>query len=149
MSVRIALLACVMAGAAGAEPLAALFPPAPSRAWQVAADRTELPDADERALGLRASASTHYTRARGSVSEACTVEIWSFERADQAEAARAAVAQTNWWGRAAGPRLVLAHGVRLERMRGSRAELSAACEALAESAHARALATLAAGGRSP
>jgi hypothetical protein len=77
------------------------------------------------------------------------VELWSFERAPQAEAAWRAIAQPDWWGRAAGPLLVLAHGVQLDRARGSRRELSAACEALAESAHALALATLAGGGRRP
>ncbi|HKA13383.1 MAG TPA: hypothetical protein VKH41_00070 [Myxococcota bacterium] len=105
-------------------------------------DRPEEPDAEERALGLLGSATRHYTRARGAVSEVCTVELWSFAKPEQAERARAAVAQPTWWGRAAGAQLVLAHGVRLERKRGSRAELSADCSALAEAAHARALATL-------
>ena len=69
------------------------------------------------------------------------------EREAQAESARAAIARPDWWSRSAGPLLVLAHGVRLVRARGSRSELGADCTALAESAHARALATLAGGGR--
>src|SRR5262245_28228765 len=119
-----------------------LFPPAPSGAWEILRDPPELPDADERALGLIASTARHYTRARGAVSEVCTVELWSFARREQAERARAEVAQPNWWGRTAGPELVLAHGVRLERGKGSRADLSSECSALAEAAHTRALATL-------
>jgi hypothetical protein len=119
-----------------------VFPPAPSRAWEILRDPPEIPDAEERALGLIASTSRHYTRARGAVSEVCTVELWSFARSEQAERARAEVAQPGWWGRTAGPELVLAHGVRLERGKGSRAELSAECSALAEAAHERALATL-------
>jgi hypothetical protein len=144
-----AALVSVRGIAAGAEPLEALFPPAPSRAWEVVTERVETPDAEERALGLLASLARHYTRARGGVSEACTIEVWSFARADQAEAARAAVARPDWWGRTAGPLLVLAHGVRLDRLRGSRAELGSACTALAESAHSLALATLPDGGRAP
>lgn len=120
----------------------ALFPPPPSRAWQVVTERPEPPDDAERALGLRASAARHYTRARGAVSEVCTVELWSFAAPAQAESARTAIAQPTWWGRAAGARLVLAHGVRLDRGRGSRSDLSAECTALGEAAHAHALATL-------
>jgi hypothetical protein len=135
--------------APGGETVLEAFPPAPSHAWEVLTEAPELPDDEERALGLLASVSRHYTRARGAVSEVCTVELWSFARPDQAERARAEVAQPNWWGRTAGAELVLAHGVRLERMRGSRNELSAACTALGEAAHVRALATLRAGGESP
>jgi hypothetical protein len=150
MSPRAALaIACAWAAAAGAEPLDAVFPPAPGGAWQVMSERAQPPDSEERALGLRTSVARHYTRARPGGSEACTVEIWWFERETQAEAARAAIAQPHWWGRSAGPLLVLAHGVRLDRARGSHSEQSAECTALAESAHARALATLAAGGPTP
>jgi hypothetical protein len=120
----------------------ALFAPPPSRAWQIITERPEAPDDAERALGLRASTARHYTRARGAVSEVCTVELWSFAAPAQAERARAEIAQPTWWGRAAGAQLVLAHGVRLERGRGSRNELSPECTALGEAAHARALATL-------
>jgi hypothetical protein len=134
--------AAARAEPAAAAALDALFPAAPSRAWETLTDRPETPDAEESARGLRASAARHYTRARGAVSEVCTVEVWSFAAPAQAESARAEVAQPTWWGRAAGPQLVLAHGVRLERGRGSRDELSAECAALAEAAHARALATL-------
>ena len=139
-----ALAAAAEPPAARTEPVAldALFPPPPSRAWEVLVDPPEAADADERALGLRRSAARHYTRARGAVSEVCTLELWSFASAAQAESARTGVAQPNWWGRAAGAQLVLAHGVRLDRVRGSRAELSTQCAALAEAAHARALATL-------
>ena len=126
-----------------------VFPPPPGPAWEVLVDPPELPDDAERALGLLGSAARHYTRARGAVSEVCTVELWSFAQPAQAERARAEVEQPAWWGRAAGAQLVLAHGVRLERGRGSRAELSADCSALAEAAHTRALATLRAGGGPP
>ena len=122
--------------------LDAIFPPPPSRAWETISDRPEIPDPAERARGLLGSAARHYTRARGPVSEVCTVELWSFATPAQAEGARAAVAQPTWWGRAAGAQLVLAHGVRLDRARGARDELSPECVSLAEAAHARALATL-------
>src|SRR5688572_30783798 len=56
------------------------FPPAPSSAWEVLTEAPELPDDEERALGLLASVARHYTRARGPVSEVCTVELWSFAR---------------------------------------------------------------------
>ena len=118
------------------------FPPAPSRAWEVLTEAPERPDADERALGLVGSVGRHYTRARGPVSEVCTVEVWSFAQPEQAERVRAEIARPNWWGRTAGSALVLAHGVRLERNHGSRHELSPDCSALAEAAHARAVATL-------
>jgi hypothetical protein len=123
-----------------------IFPPRPSAAWEVLIELPELPDAEERALGLLGSTARHYTRARGPVSEVCTLEVWSFGKPDQAERARAELARPGWWGRAAGAQLVLAHGVRLERERGSRIELSAPCERLAEAAYTRALATLRAGG---
>jgi hypothetical protein len=119
-----------------------IFPPRPTPAWEVMIELPELPDGEERALGLLGSAARHYSRATGAVSEMCTLEVWSFARPDQAERARAELARPGWWGRAADAQLVLAHGVRLERERGSRVELSAACESLAEAAHARALATL-------
>jgi hypothetical protein len=125
------------------------FPPSPSRAWEVLTEAPERPSADERTLGLVGSVGRHYTRARGPVSEVCTVEVWTFAQAEQAERVRAEIAQPNWWGRTAGSALVLAHGVRLERHRGSRHELSRECSALAEAAHARAVATLRAGGRAP
>jgi hypothetical protein len=125
------------------------FPPRPGPAWEVMIELPEPPDQAERALGLLGSTARHYTRARGAVSEVCTVELWSFARPDQAERARAELVRPNWWGRAAGAQLVLAHGVRLERERGSRAELSAECARLAEAAHARALATLPTGGGTP
>jgi hypothetical protein len=141
----LALLVLCAGTAARAEDL---FPPAPSGAWEVMIDPPEQPGAEERELGLLGSAARHYTRARGPVSEVCTVELWSFAAPAQAESARAAVAQPNWWGRTAGAQLVLAHGVRLVRERGSRSELTAECTALAEAAHARALATLRAGGTS-
>ena len=104
----------------------------------------------ERALGLLASVARHYTRARGAVSEVCTVELWSFARPEQAERARAEVAQPNWWGRAAGA----AARARARRAARARARLAQRaqrdCTALAEAAHARALATLRApDGRSP
>ncbi len=148
MWLRVALCLVCTAGAASAQ-VDRIFPPAPSRAWEVLTEAPELPEDAERALGLIASVARHYTRARGPVSEVCTVELWSFATPAQAERARAEVAQPYWWGRAAGVQLVLAHGVRLERRRGSRAELSADCTGLALEAHARALATLGAGGRSP
>jgi hypothetical protein len=126
-----------------------VFPAPPNRTWEVLVDPPERPDAAERALGLQGSAARHYTRVRGAVSEVCTIELWSFAQPDQAEQARAALVKPAWWGAVAGARLVLAHGVRLERGRGSRAELSADCAELARAALARALATLREGGRSP
>jgi hypothetical protein len=115
----------------------------------VLSERPEAPDDDERALGLTASVARHYTHAHGPISEVCTVELWAFARPDQAEGARAEVARPTWWGRTAGSLLVLAHGVRLEREVGSREGLVEGCASLAEAAHARALATLAAGGPLP
>jgi hypothetical protein len=133
-------LGCIaVAALAQADPV---FPPAPSRAWETLTEAPEVPDDAERELGLTSSVARHYTRARGTVSQVCTVEVWSFARPEQAERARVEVAQPNWWGRAAGAQLVLAHGVRLQRERGSRNELSADCTRLAEAAHALALATL-------
>jgi len=128
--------------ASGAEEM---FPP-PEPGWQMIIEAPELPDADERALGLLGSAARHYTRARGAVSEVCTIELWSFAKPAQAERVRAELERPDWWGRTAGTHLVLAHGVRLERERGSRSELSSPCTRLGEAAHARALATLRTGG---
>jgi len=133
----------------GAADLAALFPP-PHPGWQVIGELPETStDPELRALGLRDSTARHYTRARGDVSEVCTIELWAFAQPDQAVGAGAALAQPTWWARAAGSLLVLAHGVRLERQVGSRTELVAGCEAIALATHARALATLPGGGRAP
>src|SRR5262245_53776633 len=68
------------APAPAGEAVVEVVPPAPSRAWEVLTEAPELPDPDERALGLIASVGRHYTRARGAVSEVCTVELWSFAR---------------------------------------------------------------------
>ena len=135
-------LCLVCAASAASAQVDAIFPPAPSRAWETLTEAPEVPDEVERQLGLISSVARHYTHARGAVSQVCTVEVWSFARPEQAERARAEVAQPNWWGRTAGAQLVLAHGVRLQRERGSRNEVSADCTALAEAAHGLALATL-------
>ena len=140
---RIAILVALIGAPAAA---ADFFPPRPGPAWEVMVEPPELPDPEERALGLLGSAARHYSRARGAVSEVCTVELWSFAKPDQAERARAELARPGWWGRVAGAQLVLAHGVRLERSRGSRTELSPECARLGEAAHERVLATLRSGG---
>ena len=138
-----ALIALGLAVSADAEEF---FPPSPDPTWQVMIDPPDVPDAEERALGLLGSAARHYTQVRGAVSEVCTIELWSFAKPAQAEAVRAELERPDWWGRVAGTHLVLAHGVRLERQRGSRSELSPACVQLGEAARAKALATLRPGG---
>jgi len=152
---RAAVLGLLLAGvsAAAAEPdLAAVFPPlrTATAGWEVIDELPETPaDPELRALGLRESAARHYTRARGPVTEVCTIELWAFAQPDQAQAAGEALAQPTWWARSAGSLLVLAHGVRLERQVGSRTRLVAGCKTIAEATHARALATLPGGGRAP
>lgn len=142
MAWRVAFGIALVWAAAARGQSEATFPPPPSRAWQMITERPESPDDAERALGLRSSEARHYTRARGAVSEVCTVEIWSFAAPVQAERARAEIAMPTWWGRAAGARLVFAHGVRLVRGRGSSDALFDECAALGAAAHARVLATL-------
>jgi len=122
-------------------PALQLLLPSPGAAWEALDDAPETArDPQLVAQGLRASVARHYTRARGPVSEVCTVEVWSFERAAQARAVRDALAEPLWWIRSTGALLVLAHGVRLERQVGTRHGLVPGCESLAESARARAAA---------
>lgn len=124
----------------GSADLDALFAPVAPSAWEVLREAPESaagwPDLRER--GLRGSQARHYTRARGPVSEVCTVEIWLFESAAQAAAAGASLEREDWYRRAEGALLVLAHGVRLERHVGSREGLVPGCADLAERTRERA-----------
>lgn len=124
----------------GSGDLAALFAPVRAAAWEVVGEAPESAAADPelRAQGLRGSQARHYTRARGPVSEVCTVELWLFESAAQAAAAGAAFEREDWYRGVEGELLVLAHGVRLERQVGSRAGLVPGCTALAEATRERA-----------
>lgn len=121
-------------------PLLEIF--ASGTGWEVLDEPLESPVADPqlRQLGLRASQARHYTRARGPVSEVCTVELWAFESEAQASAAARAFEREGWYRVAAGALVVLAHGVRLERMVGSREGLVPGCTQLAKATQARALA---------
>jgi hypothetical protein len=121
--------------------LADFLPTAP-RGWEptheaVAVER----DPSLRAQGLIASVSRHYGRARGAVTEMCSIELWSFARADQALAAHAALDRPESWKQVSGTRLVLARGVRLERRVGTRHGLVPGCRELAESVDGRARTT--------
>jgi len=124
----------------GSADLAALFAPVAPSDWEVVHEAPESaagwPDLRER--GLRGSQARHYTRARGPVSEVCTVEIWVFENAAQAAAAGATLERDDWLHLAEGALLVLAHGVRLERHVGSRQGLVPGCEELAARTRERA-----------
>jgi hypothetical protein len=115
----------------GAPDLERLFPPVED-AWEIVREAPENPDPVLRSQGLRASLARHYTRARGPVSEVCTVEIWAFEDADQAVAVATSLAQPGWEILQADAILVLVHGVRLERRVGTRRELVDGCAELGE-----------------
>jgi hypothetical protein len=78
-----------------------------------------------------------HDRARGAVSEVCTVEIWSFASPERARAAHASLDLPREWSRPSGTLLVLARGIHMERDVGSRRELVPGCRDLAESVEAR------------
>ena len=97
----------------------------------------EAADAALRARGMRGSVARHYTRARGRVSEVCTVELWAFDREPQARAVGVSVARPSWKILQSGAILILLHGVRLEPGVGARRGLVEGCEVLGDRALAR------------
>jgi hypothetical protein len=119
--------------------LTRLFPPV-GDAWEVVNEAPEVPDPTLHGQGLRASVARHYTRARGPVSEVCTVELWAFENADQADAVATTMAEPGWKILHADTVLVLLHGVRLERGVGTRRGLVDGCAELGERTRVRAAA---------
>lgn len=123
----------------GSADLEALFAPVPDGDWEVLHEAPSAASAAERSeRGLRGSQARHYTRARGPVSEVCTLELWLFDSAARAAAAAAGFEREGWIRHAEGALLVLAHGVRLERHVGSRRGLVPGCAALAERTRERA-----------
>jgi len=125
------------AGSSGAPDLERLFAPAVD-GWEIVREAPEVPDPELRSRGLRASLARHYTRARGPVSEVCTVELWAFEGAAEAVGAAASLARSGWEILRADAILVLLHGVRLERGAGTHRGLVGGCAELGERARARA-----------
>lgn len=118
--------------------LADFLPPAP-RGWEPTHEAVAIErDPALRAQGLLASVARHYGRARGAVTEVCSVELWSFARPDQAHAALASLDRPQGWQRVSGTLLVMARGVRLEREVGTRQGLVPGCRELAESVDGRA-----------
>lgn len=79
--------------------------------WQVVPTADEPPpEAELRAQGLRATAARHYARMREGASEACSVELWEFDRAEQARAVAAAIRSDRRPVLEAGSVLVLLRG---------------------------------------
>jgi hypothetical protein len=86
--------------------------------------------------GVRAVAARHYTRSLGSISEACSLEIWGFETEQHAVNAEGALAGLGWSIDREGSLLILLRGVLLELGSGSRSGVSRDCQALGEFARA-------------
>ncbi len=122
--------------ALGPVELERLFPDPPP-GWDVVREMPEAADAALRARGMRGSVARHYTRARGRVSEVCTVELWSFELEDHARLAGASLARPDWRILQSEAILILLHGVRTERGVGARRGLVEGCEELGEQTRAR------------
>jgi hypothetical protein len=105
--------------------------------WSVLLESPEPIDSELRDQGLRDTASRHYTRARGGVSDACTVELWEFSRAETAQRAKASLAELRWKILRSNEILILIHGARFERGVGSRSGLIPDCEDLGQRTYDR------------
>ena len=119
--------------------LADLFVPAAAvmGRWEIVLEAPESPSRELRAQGLRESLARHYTRARGPVSDVCTVELWRFDYGGQAQAVAGYLAQPGWQILRTGDILVLLHGVSLELRAGSTSGLVEGCAELGERTRAR------------
>lgn len=121
--------------------LASLLPSAAevSGSWEILREAAEPPDPDLRARGLHASVARRYTRARGPVSEVCTLELWGFAAPVQARSVAGALASSRpaWEFHTEGPVLLMAHGLRLERGVGTRRGVEADCAELVAQTRSR------------
>ncbi len=113
--------------------LSRYLPPTP-RGWEPTDEAVAIErDPAFLAQGMLASVARHYGRARGPVTEVCSVELWSFASAEQAAAAEAGLDRPRSWTGVSGTLVVIARGVRLEREVGSRRGLVPGCRELARS----------------
>jgi hypothetical protein len=105
--------------------------------WSVLPESPEPIDSELRSQGLRGTATRHYTRFRGAISDACTVELWEFSRAEAARRVTASLDMPHWKILRSNKILILVHGVRLERGVGSKNDLIFDCEALGQRTYER------------
>ncbi len=103
--------------------------------WGLVDEAPEPIDPELRRYGLIDTATRHYSRSRGRVSEICSVELWQFERAGSAGRVASSLTMPNWQVLRAESLLVLAHGVRLELSAGSDTSLQLACAELGRLTH--------------
>jgi hypothetical protein len=104
-----------------------LAPVALGHGWEATDETREPVDAELRNLGLRETATRHYSRSRGPQSDVCTIELWRFANRQAASSAAAVLNPPNWLVLRSNALLVLAHGVRLVRGAQSVAQLHEEC----------------------
>jgi hypothetical protein len=107
--------------------------------WEIVAEAPEdvASDPDLRRAGVRERRATHYTRARGRRSEACSVELWSFADDARAERAQHMLPQDVARVQRIGPILLSLRCNTLVRERGSSELVSHECAAIADEIAAR------------
>lgn len=101
--------------------LLSLLPPSP-QGWEGIEEAPSDPrgDPDLWGNGVRAMAARHYTRALGAVSQSCSVEIWAFEKIEQAQRGERLLAQPEWKLHREGNLLIMLRAVILQREREPR-----------------------------
>jgi hypothetical protein len=122
----------------GRSALLALFEPA-GPGWEIVEEAPSDPahDPDLRASGVRALVARHYTRARGALSEVCSVEIWAFDDARRVATAQAGLERPDWRYHQEGNLLLMLRGVNFQRGQGFQKGLFPDCERLGERIRAR------------
>jgi len=110
--------------------------------WEEVPEAVEAVSPELAASGVRATRTTHYTRALGPRSEVCSLEVWAFVDAEAARVAAPDVAQYGWDATPYGNLLVVLHGTTFDRGHGFRPGLPASCHAIKGPVGARANAVL-------
>lgn len=107
--------------------------------WEVVREVPGTParDPDLVRWGVRAQQARHYTRDLAGTAEVCSIELWSFESLEQAEAARAGFSYPEWQIGREGEMLVMVRGLRSPRRGAPERGVFAACELLGQRVRAR------------
>jgi hypothetical protein len=118
--------------------LLSMLPPPPA-GWEGIEEAPTDPrgDPDLWSNGVRTMAARHYTRARGAVSQSCSVEIWAFAEVDQAQRGERLLAQPGWKLHRNASLLIMLRAVTLERERQPRRGVFPDCEHIGALTRAR------------